>query len=120
VEDHVMSDWLCIKCFHEFPDEGVKRQPEYVGMALFVLIGAGLLLFALGGVYAELFVRHSLDVAVYSGLAAVFGAGAISMGMQFRKGVKAICPVCGKPQGVPADSKVADEMRQRQAKKQAH
>lgn len=113
-----MSHWLCIKCQHEFPDEGVKRQPEYVGMALFVLIGVGLLLFALGGLYTVLFASRSLDVAVYSGLAAVFGVGAIGMGMQFRRGVKAICPACGKPQGVRADSKIADEVRQRWAKKQ--
>jgi hypothetical protein len=108
-----MSDWLCIKCLHEFPDEGVRRKPEYIGMALFILIGAGLLLFATGGLYTVLFTSRSLEILVYSGLAAAIGMGAIGMGLQFRKGVKAICPACGRPQGVKADSKIAAEVRQR-------
>jgi len=106
-----MTDWLCIKCMHEFPDAGVKKQPEYVGMALFLIIGAALVLFALACLYTFLTGSRDVETAVYGGLAALCGAGAISMGMQFRKGVKAICPACGKPQGVPADGKIAAEVR---------
>ena len=113
-----MTHWLCIKCFHEFPDEGVHRKPEYVGMVLFVLIGAGLLLFAAGALYTALTGTRSVEMLVYGGLAGAFGIGAIGMGMQFRKGVKAICPACGKPQGVRADSKIAAEMRQRHQNQQ--
>jgi hypothetical protein len=112
----MMPNWLCIKCLHEFPDEGVKKQPEYIGMALFVTIGAALLLYAASCVYFYLSGSHAIELAAYGALAAVLGVGAISMGLKFRKGVKAICPACGKPQGVPADGKIADEVRRNRKK----
>jgi hypothetical protein len=108
-----MPGWLCIKCMHQFPDEGVRKKPEYVGMAIFVIIGAGLLLFAAACLFVFLTSSRSIDVLVYGALSALFGAGAIGMGIQFGKGTKAICPACGKPQGVPADSRIADEVRRR-------
>lgn len=107
-----MPNWLCIKCMHEFPDEGVKKKPEHVGMVLFVAIGVGMLLFAAGCAYTLIAASLSIEVAVYGALAAAFGLGAISLGLKFGKGVKAICPACGKPQGVAADSRIAAEVRQ--------
>jgi hypothetical protein len=108
-----MPGWLCIKCLHQFPDQGVRKKPEYVGMTLFVLVGAALLLFAAGCLFTFITTSRSPDLLIYAALSALFGIGAVAMGIQFGKGAKAICPACGKPQGVPYNSKIADEVRRR-------
>jgi hypothetical protein len=108
-----MAGWLCIKCLHQFPDENVRKKPEYVGMAIFVVLGGGLVLFALGCLFTFLTAGRSADMLVYAALSALFGAGLIGLGISFGKGTKAICPACGKSQGVREDSKIADEVRRR-------
>jgi hypothetical protein len=103
-----MSDWLCVKCLHEFPDgPEVKRNPEYFGMALFMLIGlAGIVL----GILVIVFYRQ---YAVKGGMTILGGLASMALGWQLKTGLKAICPNCGKPQGIPGDTKSADEIRRR-------
>jgi hypothetical protein len=108
-----MPGWLCIKCMHQFPDQGIRKKPEYVGMVIFVLVGAALLLFAAGCLFTFITGSRSSDLLIYAALSALFGAGAVAMGIQFGKGTKAICPACGKPQGVRDGSKIAGEVRRR-------
>src|SRR5258706_863058 len=110
-----MTNWLCVKCLHEFSGDGVRKKPEYAGMAIFFLFGAALFLFVLACIYTGLI--RSLYYAIYSALALLFGLGMIEMGLRFRKGVKAFCPACGRPQGVAADSQIATMVRRGKARK---
>jgi hypothetical protein len=103
-----MNGWLCVKCLHEFPDDAsVKKQPEYVGMAIFMLAGLAALVFGI----LVIFFHH--DDALKGILVAAGGLGAIAFGWQLKTGVKAICPACGKPQGIRGHTKSADEIRRR-------
>src|SRR4051812_48662999 len=103
-----MSDWLCVKCLREFANgPEIKRQPEYVGMAIFILIGIGCIVLGIGAV---VFAR---EYAFQGGILALAGLGAIGFGWRLKTGVKAICPNCGKPQGIAGNTKSADEIRRR-------
>jgi hypothetical protein len=103
-----MSDWLCVKCLHEFADgPGVKRQPEYFGMVLFILVGIGCILFGIGAIIFK------TEYAFQGSVAVLGGVGAIAFGWRLKTGIKAICPSCGKPQGIAGNTKSADEIRRR-------
>jgi hypothetical protein len=103
-----MNGWLCVKCLHEFPDDAsVKKQPEYVGMILFMLAGLAALVF---GILVIIFRR---DYALKGILLAAGGIAGMGFGWQLKTGLKAICPACGKPQGIRGHTKSAEEIRRR-------
>lgn len=104
-----MSDWLCVKCLHEFPDgPDIKRKPEYVGMVLFLLVGLGCIIFGAVAIFLS-----STEYALKGGILILGGLAAIAFSWQLKTGLKAICPECGKPQGIRGDTKSADEIRKK-------
>lgn len=104
-----MKNWLCVKCLHEFPDDvHVKRQPEYVGMVIFMVVGIAAVILGTGAVFVV-----GGRYALKGGLLAVGGLASVGFGWQLKTGFKAICPNCRRPQGIPGDTKSADEIRRR-------
>jgi len=82
-----MNGWLCVKCLHEFPDDAsVKKQPEYVGMILFMLAGLAALVF---GILVIIFRR---DYALKGILLAAGGIAGMGFGWQLKTGLKANPP----------------------------
>jgi hypothetical protein len=105
----VTKSWLCVKCLHEFPDDvHVKRQPEYVGMVIFLVIGLAAILFGAGAIFVVGGAYTLKGILLAAGGFAVAG-----FGWQLKTGLKAICPNCGRPQGIPGHTKSADEIRRR-------
>jgi hypothetical protein len=115
-----MKQLYCVSCGHEFPAEGARMKPELVGMALFVTIGVVMILGGIVGLIVFLpgwRDSQALQPIIYCALAIVFGLGPLSFGLKCRKGTKAICPACGRPQGIPSDSRIAEEVRRRKSGK---
>jgi uncharacterized protein (DUF983 family) len=107
------EDWICVSCLCEFADAGSKRLPEYFSSLVIGLVGLLLLVGGVLGLYRGILLFPSDELAVGSLLAMMAGVGAVLSAAAHKRGLKAICPKCGKAQGIRHDANAELILRHR-------